>query len=106
MMCIQCNCRTGGQGMWFPREDHFMITVASEIMAVLCLAKDLEDLKRVLVASSSAQILKVNQCMYINSDVKVRWHFMKDAIKPNLVQTLEHACHCSWRSICQYCTWL
>ena len=31
--------------MWIPREDHFMITVASEIMAILCLAKDLEDLK-------------------------------------------------------------
>ena len=33
------------QSVWFPREDHFMITVASEIMAILCLAKDLEDLK-------------------------------------------------------------
>ena len=80
----------GGKVNGVPREDHFMITVASEIMAILCLASDLEDLKKrfgdILVAYSYdgkpvyARDLKAEGAMAA---------LMKDAIKPNLVQTLE-----------------
>lgn len=74
-----------------PREDHFMITVASEVMAILCLAADLADLKErlgsILVAYTRsgapvyARDLKANGAMAA---------LLKDAIKPNLVQTLEN----------------
>ena len=74
-----------------PREDHFMITVASEVMAILCLADSLEDLKErlgnILVAYTYdnkpvfCRDLKVNGAMAA---------LLKDAIKPNLVQTLEN----------------
>jgi formate--tetrahydrofolate ligase len=74
-----------------PREDGFDITVASEIMAVLCLASDLMDLKarlaRIIVAYNrsgdpiTAHDLKAEGAMTV---------LLKDAIKPNLVQTLEH----------------
>ena len=74
-----------------PRQDHFMITVASEIMAILCLAADLRDLKErlgnILVAYTYdgkpvyARDLQANGAMAA---------LMKDAIKPNLVQTLEN----------------
>ena len=80
----------GGKVNGVPREDHFMITVASEIMAILCLASDLEDLKKrfgdILVAYNYegkpvyARDLKAEGAMTA---------LMKDAIKPNLVQTLE-----------------
>ena len=80
----------GGKVNGVPREDHFMITVASEVMAILCLASDLEDLKKrfgdILVAYSYegkpiyARDLKAEGAMTA---------LMKDAIKPNLVQTLE-----------------
>jgi len=73
------------------REDHFVITVASEIMAVLCLAENMEDLKerlgRMVVAYNyqgapvTAKDLKAVGAMAA---------LLKDAIKPNLVQTLEH----------------
>ena len=73
------------------REDHFIITVASEIMAVLCLADNMEDLKRrlgrIIVAYSfdgtpiSADDLHATGSMAA---------LLKDAIKPNLIQTLEH----------------
>ena len=73
------------------REDHFVITVASEIMAILCLADDMQDLKkrlsRIVVAYNfdgepvSAGDLKAVGAMAA---------LLKDAIKPNLVQTLEH----------------
>jgi formate--tetrahydrofolate ligase len=73
------------------REDHFIITVASEIMAILCLADDMEDLKarlsRIIVAYSydgkpvTAQDLKAVGSMAA---------LLKDAIKPNLIQTLEN----------------
>ncbi len=74
-----------------PREDHFMITVASEVMAILCLAADLEDLKNRL-----GNILVAYK--YDNSPVYARdlnaqgsmATLLKDAIKPNLVQTLEN----------------
>lgn len=81
----------GGKVNGFPREDGFMITVASEIMAILCLATDLMDLKermgKILVAYDLdgnpvyAKDLKVQGAMAL---------LMKDAIKPNLVQTLEN----------------
>lgn len=73
------------------REDHFVITVASEIMAILCLAEDMKDLKsrlgRIIVAYNykgepvTAADLKAVGAMAA---------LLKDAIKPNLVQTLEH----------------
>ncbi len=75
----------------FVREDHFVITVASEIMAVLCLAEDMEDLKerlgRMVVAYNyrgepiTASDLKAVGAMAA---------LLKDALKPNLIQTLEH----------------
>ena len=80
----------GGKMNGVPREDHFMITVASEIMAILCLASDLEDLKKrfgdILVAYDYQ-----NKPVYAR-DLKAEGAMtalMKDAIKPNLVQTLE-----------------
>ena len=73
------------------REDHFVITVASEIMAILCLADDLADLKRrlgrIIVAYNfkgepvTADDLQATGAMAA---------LLKDAIKPNLIQTLEH----------------
>ena len=73
------------------REDHFVITVASEIMAILCLADDLEDLKkrlgRIIVAYNydgdpvTADEINATGAMAA---------LLKDAIKPNLIQTLEH----------------
>ena len=83
-------CGLGGKGDGITREGGFDITVASEIMAILCLASDLMDLKRrfgeILVAYTYdgrpvfARELKVTGAMAV---------LMKDAIKPNLVQTLE-----------------
>ena len=80
----------GGKVNGVPREDHFMITVASEVMAILCLANDLADLKKrlgnILVAYTYAgepvyaRDLKADGAMAA---------LLKDAIKPNLVQTLE-----------------
>ena len=81
----------GGKINGFLREDGFMITVASEIMAILCMASDLEDLKErmgnILIAYNLdgepvyAKELEVEGAMAL---------LMKDAIKPNLVQTLEN----------------
>ncbi len=81
----------GGKGQGVPREDGFDITVASEIMAVLCLACDIPDLKdrlaRIVVGYTyegkpvTAHDLKAEGAMAA---------LLKDAIKPNLVQTLEH----------------
>lgn len=80
----------GGKVNGIPREDGFEITVASEVMAILCLAKDLEDLKRrlanIIIAYTYdgkeiyAKDLKAQGAMCL---------LLKDAIKPNLVQTLE-----------------
>ncbi len=74
-----------------PREDGFDITVASEIMAILCLSEDIEDLKKklgnIIIGYNSkqepiyARDLKAEGAMTV---------LLKDAIKPNLVQTLEH----------------
>lgn len=80
----------GGKVNGVPREDGFNITVASEIMAILCLASDLVDLKqrlgRIVIGYTydgnpvTAKELKVDGAMTL---------LLKDAIKPNLVQTLE-----------------
>lgn len=81
----------GGKVCGFPREDHFMITVASEIMAALCLASDLMDLKKrmgdITVAYDlDGNLVKVRQ-LGVEGAMAI---LMKDAIKPNLVQTIEH----------------
>lgn len=80
----------GGKVNGIPREDHFIITVASEVMAILCLANDIDDLKqrlgKILVAYTYsgepvyAKDLKADGAMTA---------LLKDAINPNLVQTLE-----------------
>ena len=85
------NVGLGGKANGVPREDGFQITVASEVMAILCLAADIDDLKErlgnILVAYTYdnqpvyAKDLKVNGSMAV---------LLKDAIKPNLVQTLEN----------------
>ncbi len=81
----------GGKTNGTPREDGFIITVASEVMAILCLASDLMDLKqrlgKIIIGYSyanqpvTAKDLKVDGAMAL---------LLKDAIKPNLVQTLEN----------------
>ncbi len=73
------------------REDHFVITVASEIMAVLCLADDMEDLKarlsRMVVAYNFAgEPITAGQLQAVGAMAAL----LKDALKPNLIQTLEH----------------
>ncbi len=73
------------------REDHFVITVASEIMAILCLADDMEDLKkrlgRIIVAYNYAgEPVTAEQLHAVGSMAAL----LKDALKPNLIQTLEH----------------
>lgn len=84
-------CSLGGPLNGIPREDHFIITVASEVMAILCLAEDLFDLKRrlgnIIVAYTYdgkpvyCKDIKANGAMTV---------LLKDAIKPNIVQTLEN----------------
>ncbi len=81
----------GGRGNGEPREDGFIITAASEVMAILCLAKDLADLKerlsRIVIARKrtgevvTAGDLKAQNAMAL---------LLKDAINPNLVQTIEN----------------
>ena len=75
----------------FVREDHFVITVASEIMAVLCLADDMNDLKarldRMVVAYNYAgEPVTAGQIKATGAMAAL----LKDALKPNLIQTLEH----------------
>ena len=84
-------CGLGGKVNGVPREDGFDITVASEVMAVLCLSKDIDDLKERL----SRMVIG-----YTREDVPITAGqlnaqgamaaLLKDALKPNLVQTLEH----------------
>lgn len=84
------NVGLGGALNGIPREDGFDITVASEIMAILCLAKDINDLKRrlshiVIGYTYTKEVVTV-------ADLKVEGALallLKDAIKPNLVQTIE-----------------
>lgn len=81
----------GGKVCGFPREDGFMITVASEIMAVLCLASDLMDLKKRMADITVAYDLDGNLVTAGQLGVAGAMAIlMKDAIKPNLVQTIEH----------------
>ena len=81
----------GGKVCGFPREDHFMITVASEIMAALCLARDLMDLKKRMGDITVAYDLDGNLVTARQLGVEGAMAIlMKDAIKPNLVQTIEH----------------
>lgn len=82
----------GGKSNGVPRQDGFMITVASEVMAILCLARDAADLKerlgKIIAAYDkdgnpvTAKDLKANNAMAV---------LLKDAIKPNLVQTLNNS---------------
>ncbi len=84
-------CSLGGVANGYPREAGFDITVASEVMAILCLAKDLKDLEKrlgdIIVAYKRdkspvfARELKAHRAMAV---------LLKDAIQPNLVQTLEN----------------
>ncbi len=73
------------------REDHFVITVASEIMAILCLAEDMKDLKerlaKIVVAyNEQGEPVTAGDLKAVGAMAAL----LKDAIKPNLVQTLEH----------------
>lgn len=85
------NIGLGGKVNGIPREDGFQITVATEIMAILCLASDLDDLKkrleRILVAydldGNPVYAKQLNGCGAMTA-------LLKDALKPNLVQTLEN----------------
>lgn len=81
----------GGPFQGIPREDGFDITVASEIMAVLCLARDLQNLKERLAAIVVAY--NIHKQPVTVGDLGVEGALtllLKEAIKPNLVQTLEH----------------
>jgi formate--tetrahydrofolate ligase len=81
----------GGPLNGIPREDGFMITVASEVMAILCLAKDLKDLKERL-GNILFGYTYGNEPLYVK-DINAQGAMaalLKDAIMPNLVQTLEH----------------
>lgn len=97
--CVDMNDRVlrnvivglGAKADGFVREDHFVITVASEIMAVLCLATDMNDLKarlgRMVVAYNiEGAPVTAEELGAVGSMAAL----LKDAIKPNLIQTLEH----------------
>lgn len=85
------NVGLGGKANGVPREDGFQITVASEVMAILCLAADLQDLKErlgnILVAYTYDNRPVYAKDLQVNGSMAV---LLKDAIKPNLVQTLEN----------------
>ena len=81
----------GAKADGFVREDHFVITVASEIMAILCLSDDMKDLKerlgRIIVAYNYAgEPVTAKDLNAVGSMAAL----LKDALKPNLIQTLEH----------------
>lgn len=81
----------GGKSNGVPREDGFQITVASEIMAILCLSSDLADLKKRLGSILAAY--KYDGSPVYASDLKAEGAMtalLKDALKPNIVQTLEN----------------
>lgn len=81
----------GSKGDGVVREDHFVITVASEIMAVLCLSNDMEDLKRrlgrMIVAYTREGKPVTAEELHATGAMAA---LLKDALKPNLIQTLEH----------------
>ncbi|MCM1064875.1 MAG: formate--tetrahydrofolate ligase [Eubacterium sp.] len=81
----------GNKADGFVREDHFVITVASEIMAILCLAENMKDLKerlgRIIVAYNYAgEPVTASDLQAVGAMAAL----LKDAMKPNLIQTLEH----------------
>lgn len=81
----------GSKADGFVREDHFVITVASEIMAILCLAEDMQDLKerlgRIVVAFDlEGKPVTAGDLQAVGAMAAL----LKDALKPNLIQTLEH----------------
>ncbi len=97
--CLDMNDRSlrnivvglGAKADGFVREDHFVITVASEIMAILCLAADLQDLKerlgRIIVAyNDQGEPVTASDLKAVGAMAAL----LKDALKPNLIQTLEH----------------
>ncbi len=97
--CVDMNDRAlrntivgmGGKSDGFVREDHFVITVASEIMAILCLADDMKTLKemlsRIVVAYNYAgEPVTAGDLQAVGAMAAL----LKDAMKPNLIQTLEH----------------
>lgn len=97
--CVDMNDRAlreivvglGGMLNGVPRQDGFMITVASEIMAVLCLATDLEDLKQKISQIIVAYNTKGEPVTAGDLNAQgAMTTLLKDAIKPNLVQTLEN----------------
>ncbi|MGN0245095.1 MAG: formate--tetrahydrofolate ligase [Lachnospiraceae bacterium] len=81
----------GAKGDGFTREDHFVITVASEIMAILCLANDMNDLKDKLSKIIVAYDMDGNPVTAKDLNaVGSMAALLKDAILPNMIQTLEH----------------
>ena len=97
--CVDMNDRAlrniviglGQKADGFVREDHFVITVASEIMAILCLATDMKDLKerlgRIIVAYNyQGEPVTAADLQAVGAMAAL----LKDALKPNLIQTLEH----------------
>jgi formate--tetrahydrofolate ligase len=81
----------GGAGNGYPREDGFDITVASEVMAIFCLASDLADLQRrlgniIVGQTKDRRYVRANELSAVGSMTAL----LKDAIQPNLVQTLEN----------------
>ena len=85
----------GGKTNGMPREDGYDITVASEIMAVLCLASDITDLKnrlaRIIVGYTYGKVAEQKPVTAGDLNAQgARAALLKDALKPNLVQTLEH----------------
>ncbi|MDA9574390.1 formate--tetrahydrofolate ligase [Porticoccaceae bacterium] len=85
------NCGLGGPGNGFPRQDGYDITVASEIMAIFCLATDLDDLKNRLdkiVVAYTREHKPVHAIDILGTGAMAV--LLKDALAPNLVQTLEN----------------
>ena len=87
----EITCGLGGVGNGIPRQSGFDITVASEIMAIFCLASDIDDLKKrigniVIGYSRSNEPIRAKQ---LNADGAIT-ALLKDAFQPNLVQTLEN----------------
>jgi len=87
----QITCSLGGVSNGFPREAGFDITVASEVMAILCLAADLKDLQKRLgdIIVAYRRDKSAVTCRDIKADGAMAV-LLKDAIQPNLVQTLEN----------------
>ena len=97
--CVDMNDRVlrnivvglGAKGDGMVREDHFVITVASEIMAILCLADNMEDLKnrlgKIIVAYNFAGEPVTAEQLHAVGPMAA---LLKEALKPNLIQTLEH----------------